>query len=224
MFENCKFAAWLKHDQRIPEPEKPLRPGQLELPNNRGTRVHKGAEDYVVSAIKTQLPEMRHFGAEFDHLRYLHTKGVVSLEGEWAVDLNWVPIAWQLGWHRSKLDAIVFPNEWSAIVIDYKTGRRFGNEVKHAEQTQLYALNAVLRYPKLEEVHTELWYLDQDELTSATFSRQQVLRLKTSWDRRGKAMTSAKEFPPNPNIHSCRWCRYGTNDGGTGHCKVGVWR
>ena len=86
-------------------------------------------------------------------------------------------------------DAIVLPNEHSAIVIDYKSGKRFGNEVKHAEQTQLYALNAVLRYPELEEVTTELWYLDVKELTAATFTRAQILRFRANFDRRGRALT-----------------------------------
>lgn len=219
-FEKCKFLAWLKHDQRIPEPQRPLKPGQTELPNDRGTRVHTAAELFVNGQADKQVEEMRKFAGEFDHLRHLFTKGLVSLEGEWAVDQGWNVTDWRTGWHRSKVDAIVFPNAHSAIVIDYKTGKKFGNEVKHAEQTQLYALNAVLRYPELEVVTTELWYLDQDDLTRAEFTRSQILRFKANWDRRGNALTSATSFPPNPNKFSCQWCQYGPWNGG--QCKVGV--
>ena len=34
-------------------------------------------------------------------------------------------------WARIKLDAIVHEDETSARVIDYKTGRQFGNEIAH---------------------------------------------------------------------------------------------
>ena len=221
-FEKCKFLAWLKHDQKIPEPERPLKPGQTEHANDRGTRIHQHAEDYVTGKVDAQIPEMREFAQEFDHLRRLYPSGIVSLEGEWAVDRDWMPTDWRTGWHRSKVDAIVLPNEHSAVVIDYKSGKRFGNEVKHAEQTQLYALNAVLRYPELEEVTTELWYLDVKELTAATFTRAQILRFKANFDRRGRALTECTDFPPNPNVYSCKWCQYGPWNGG--QCQVGVQR
>lgn len=221
-FETCKFRYKLQHLDRIPEPERPLPPGKSEHANDRGTRIHQACEDYVNGKADTQIPEMREFAHEFDHLRRLHAMGIVSLEGEWAVNRDWVPTDWRTGWHRSKVDAIVLPNNWSAIVIDYKSGKRFGNEVKHSEQTQLYALNAVLRYPEIEEVTTELWYLDVKELTSATFTRAQILRFKPNFDRRGSALTDCTDFPPNPNIYSCQWCQYGPWNGG--QCKVGVRR
>jgi RecB family exonuclease len=127
---------------------------------------------------------------------------------------EWVP-----PWLRLKLDALVHVSKYQAIAIDYKTGKKFGNELKHAEQLQLYQLVTLLRYPELEEVTTELWYLDADELTSSTFTRSQGLRFMRSWDTRGNKLTTCTEFPPNPNIHSCRYCGYGP--WGTGHCAVG---
>lgn len=131
---------------------------------------------------------------------------------------TWVP-----AWLRLKLDALVFETEYSAIAIDYKTGRKFGNELKHGEQLQLYQLVTFLRYPKLEEVTTELWYFDQDELTKKTFTRDQGLRFQRSWDKRGNAITTATKFPPNGNIHSCKWCMLGEREGGAGICKAGKW-
>lgn len=219
-FERCKFLAWLKHDQRIPEPPRPLPPGTTEHANDRGTRVHDHAEHYVAGKRDDQPPEMKEFAVELAHLRRLYALGLVSLEGEWAVDRSWVPCEWRQAWHRCKIDAFVMPNEHQAIVIDYKTGRKFGNEIKHAEQTQLYALNSIFRYPKLEEITTELWYPDAKDLTSVTFTRQQVLRFKHNFDRRGHAMTSCTDFPANPNIHVCKYCEYGPWNGG--QCTKGV--
>ena len=58
-FEKCKFLCWLKHDQRIPEPERPLRPGQTEHANDRGTRIHTAAENYVNGTVDKQIDELR---------------------------------------------------------------------------------------------------------------------------------------------------------------------
>jgi hypothetical protein len=219
-FEKCKFLAWLKHDQRIPEPERPLPPGKTEHANDRGSRIHDHAENYVNGKHAKQIPEMFRFAVEFEHLRYLFGLGLVSLEGEWAVDENWEPTDWRTGWHRSKVDALVMPSPHEAIIIDYKSGKKFGNEIKHAEQLMLYAVNAVARMPHLESITTELWYLDIDDLTSQTFTRAQALRLRAGWDKRGRALTECTTFPPNPNVFSCKWCQYGPWNGG--QCKVGV--
>lgn len=126
---------------------------------------------------------------------------------------------WEPAWLRLKLDALVFCSPIEAIAIDYKTGRKFGNEVKHGEQLQLYQLVTFLRFPQLETVHTELWYIDQDDITSMTFSRKRGLLFKEKWDKRGNALTTATDFPPNPNPMSCKWCQYGPWNGG--QCSVG---
>lgn len=258
-FNTCKRMAWLKYDQRIPEPERPLPPGKTEHANDRGTRIHESCERYVRGDINTLAPEAeKHFGMNLDLLRILHAEGLVSLEGEWGMNKDWEPwdynggwkeheflegakkvkalpergrdgdaylvgkkyFTWVPVWLRLKLDACVFHDKKNATVIDYKTGRKYGNEVKHAEQMQLYQLVTFLRYPELEKVTTELWYLDQNEVTSQTFTRAQGLRFKHNFNRRGVDMTTATEFPANANIFSCQWCAYGP--WGTGHCQDGV--
>ena len=220
-FDRCKFLCYLKHDQKIPEPERPLPPGKTEHANDRGTRYHTNCEDYVLGKTVPLLPDIdRAFGPQLDLLRVLHADGMVSLEGEWGMDDQWNPTAWKSAWHRCKLDAAVFWSPTEATVIDYKTGRIFGNEIKHGEQMQLYQLNTFLRHPELEVVHTELWYLDHAEVRKQTFTRSQGLRFKSNFDRRGRALTTATEFKPNPNKFSCKWCMYGP--WGSGHCQVGV--
>jgi hypothetical protein len=123
---------------------------------------------------------------------------------------------WDPSWLRLKLDAMVEISPTEAVVIDYKTGRSFGNEVKHGQQVQLYTVVAFMKFPLLEKVTTELWYLDQDELTSMSFTRAQGLRFKATFDKRGNALTSAVDFPFSPSIHACRWCAYGDS----GDCLV----
>jgi CRISPR/Cas system-associated exonuclease Cas4 (RecB family) len=223
-FEKCKFYTYLKHVQRVPEPERPLPPGKTEHANDRGSRIHDACEQYVLGNIHELPPEAeKTFGPELDLMRVMHAEGLVSLEGEWGMNRDWEPTDYKTAWLRLKLDAIVFVDPTHAIVVDYKTGRKFGNEIKHAQQLQLYQLVSFLRYPKLEVVTAELWYIDQppgENITSQTFTRSQGLRFKTGFDRRGDSLTSAVDFPPNPNIHSCKWCQYGPWNGG--QCAVGV--
>jgi hypothetical protein len=223
-FEKCKNMAFLKYVRRIPEPERPLRPGQTEHANDRGTRVHDGNELYVRG--KGDMPsESKSFRTEMEALQRLFELGKVSLEGEWGFDRAWEICDYKVAWLRMKLDALVFLSPQEAVAIDYKTGKKFGNEIKHGEQLMLYQLATFLRYPGLEEVHTELWYLDHDELTQKTFTRAQGLRFKRNWEQRGNAITTCTTFPPNPNRWSCQYCPYGTEEAGfvngTGDCLAG---
>ncbi len=219
-YESCPLKAKLKMIDKIPEPERPLPPGKTEHANDRGTRIHTECENFV-KGIGPMPIEVRKFSPEFERLVKLFLAGKVSLEGEWGFGLEWQPAEWFQAWLRMKLDALVFLSPREAAVIDYKSGASFGNQIKHGEQTQLYAAATCIKYPAIEYVTTELWYLDQDELTSTGFSRDQALRFVKPFDKRLKAMTNATSFPARPNLVSCKYCAYHPVRG-TGHCKVGV--
>lgn len=219
--EQCPYRARLAFADRIPEPERELPPGKTEQANERGQRVHDGAELFV-RGTGLFLPEMAHFEPEFLELTKLYKDGKVSLEGEWGFNEDWEPVEWRSrdAWARIKLDALVFLNPYEAVVIDYKTGKKFGNEIKHAEQCQLYQLATFLRYPDLETVHTELWYLDINDISQTSYTRERGMMTFPSWDRRGHQFTDRTEFPAKPNMFNCKWCPYGPK--GTGHCEVGI--
>lgn len=220
-FEKCKKFFWLKHEQKIPEPERPLRPGQTEHANDRGSRIHDNCETYVRGEHDALCPEAdKHFGIKIDLLRHLYAEGQVELEGNWGHNRDWDKTEWDGAWLRLKLDVLVHTSKDSAIVIDYKSGKKFGNEVKHAQQLQLYALCTFLRYPELDTVDAQLWYVDANETTSQVFTRAQALRFMRSFDKVGKDITSCATWPANPNKWSCQYCLYGPEH--SGHCDVGV--
>jgi len=212
-FESCALKAYLKHVKRIPDPNP-------RTAADRGTAIHTEAELYIKGEADF-TDNLKHFKKDFASLREHYKSGIVSLEGEWGFNEQWEPCSYRTAWGRIKADGVVTLTPEHAVVIDFKTGRKFGNEIKHAEQCQLYALAAVIRQPKVQRVTTELWYLDQDDLTSVEMTRGQVLnKLMKYYDNRMRRMTNAKRFPPNPNIMSCKYCPYGPK--GTGDCKVGV--
>jgi hypothetical protein len=223
-FEKCKKLFWLKHDQKIPEPERPLPPGKTEHANDRGTRIHESCELYINGTNPTLAPEAElYFEHHIELLRAMYKDGLVSLEGEWGMDREWNIAEWKGAWLRLKLDAMVMHSPTHATVIDFKTGRKFGNEIKHGEQLALYQLVTLLRYPQLEHVTAELWYLDQkpgENITSVSFTREKGLKYRSNFDRRGHKLTTCTDFPANPNVHSCKWCQYGPWNGG--QCQEGV--
>lgn len=218
-FERCKLAYKLKYIDRVPEPERPLPPGRSEHANDRGSRIHDAAERFV-NGTGPFAPEMKEFEPEFNHLKQLYAAGKVSLEGEWGFDKNWETTPWKSAWCRLKLDVMVHASNTEAVVIDLKTGKRWGNEIHHAQQLQFYSLVSFLRYPRLEVIHAELYYLDVKELALQTYTRDQALRFRRSFNQRGLAVTENKLWPANPNKWSCMFCAYGPEH--TGDCTVGV--
>lgn len=211
-FEQCPYRVKLKHVDCIPEEKSPAA--------DRGTAIHQMAEDFVRGKGRLVPSELIKFHDEFLVLRREFKAKNVSLEGEWGLDKDWLPCDYKKAWLRMKADAVFFMSDTKAIVIDYKTGKRFGNELKHGEQVQLYAIAAFILYPKLEEITVELWYLDIDELHSMTYTRMQALRYVQSYDKRFIKLTTAKDFPANPNVFTCKWCAYGPNKGR--QCEFGT--
>jgi len=211
-FEKCKHLAKLKYVDKVPEPERPLPAGKTEHANDRGTRVHDAAERFVRGGVEL-ISELESFKEEFLELRELFKQDVVSLEGEWAVDREWNPVAWKssTAWCRMKLDAMVKTSPNTARVIDYKTGKRYGNEVKHTEQGQVYQLATFLRFPELDHVTVEFWYTDLGEKDVKEYSRIQGTAYFDKYDRRLGAVTDCDDFKPNPNTFSCKWCPYKGN-------------
>jgi len=215
-FESCRLKAYFKHVERIPDP----RPS---IAADRGTDIHNRTELFIRGQGEMPKETSKHYKDEALSLKQHFEAGNASLEGEWAFDHDWQPTDWKGGWFRLKADAVVHLTKTHAVVVDYKTGKRFGNEIKHGEQLQLYALAVFIREPLVERITAELWYFDQNELASYNVTRQQGLRCLKGFDNRARKMTEAKDFKPNPNGYSCRLCPFKPEAlGGTGHCTVGV--
>lgn len=206
-FESCKYRTKLKVVDKIPEPERPLKPGQTEHANDRGTRIHESCELYVRDM--APLPkEAEKFRDVFESLKNWYAKGKATLEEEWGFDRNWEPCEYKDAWLKVKCDAVVHRTSKSIAVIDYKTGRKKGNEIKHAEQVQLYALCAAIKYPKAENITVELWYLDQDDETVETKSADKWRYALKLFNNRGLKMTNETEFKPSPSVFACQYCPY----------------
>lgn len=213
-FEQCPYRAKLKYIDRIPEPERQLPPGKTEHANDRGSRIHSECELYIKGELPTPPKEALIYAAELLSLRTKFKEGIVELEGEWGFTHNWEFCDYATAWLRLKCDVVVHLTSTHILVIDFKTGRKFGNEIKHGEQLQLYALCAALKYPTAEIIDVELWYFDQKDGENYTHdskpAKKWLYHLKP-FNNRGIKLTNATEFPANPNAISCKWCTYKEN-------------
>lgn len=224
-WDRCKLAAYLKHGERIPDPN-PMTAA------DRGSLIHEMAEKFVRGESKSMGRELAAFEGEFISLQasYKRNPGLMEMENEWGLDHDWKPAPYKTAWGRVKLDLMYVMEPGYSAIVDYKTGRKFGNEPKHASQLQFYSTVAFTRYEWLQRTTGEIWYLDQNEMLSINYERETAFRRYLPfWNQKAIEMTTAVAFPPNPNIISCKYCPYGKDDTydknakygpreGTGHC------
>lgn len=210
-YEKCPHQTYLKSVKKIPQ--------ESSEPLERGNRIHKAIEDYIMGKVDILSSEVKHCHDVINELRKEYEKGIVIVEDEWAYDVEWADTDWLAvnAWCRMKLDAMKWESDTSARTVDWKSGRKFGNEFKHSQQGQLYAIGAFLRYPKLQHMLVEFQYVDQDDKLEKAYTREEAMLFLPSWTRRATAMTSATDFPAKPSTHTCKWCPY-VNE----HCEWGV--
>lgn len=218
VYESCPYRAQLAYDERLPEIRRP----DGNRAADRGTRLHQAGEDYIKRKVDTLIPELFNFREEFEHVRQLEN---FTSEQTWYFDQEWNPVALKKdAWLTVIIDLLVWADDYTAIDVDYKSGKRYGNEIKHGQQLQLYQLATLMRYPATENITTELWYLDQNEIASQSYTRKQGLRFFNGFNARGVTMTSDKTFKAKPSVYSCRFCPYRTGMNkwvcGTGDCSL----
>lgn len=225
VYAECPQRAKLQYLDKIQEVARPDPPAGKEHANDRGSRVHDEAEQYVKGERDDLSMELLNFKDELEHLRALYPDGLVHTEELWTFDDTWTPSDpedYESIWLRVILDGMVFLDPESAVVIDYKTGKRIRNEVKHAQQGQLYMLSAFIKFPELQNITVEFWYLDQDEMYQMNYTREQGMKFFRLWNDKMLRMTSDETFEAKPSVYSCRFCPY--QDGknkwltGTGDC------
>lgn len=203
-YEDCPAKAKYKFIDRLSEP------GSTAM--DRGSAIHKMAEEWVAAPKATALPvELKTYADDFKLAR----RGRPIVEQEWAFTINWEPTGWFAKdcWCRVKTD-LVFWRKDELVIVDHKTGKRRDD---HLKQLSLYAIGAFLMYDSIDKISSELWYLDQGKpQTFAQYERSELPDMKEAWEQKTKAMLNDTMFAPKPG-NSCRWCHFRKENGGP--CK-----
>jgi CRISPR/Cas system-associated exonuclease Cas4 (RecB family) len=132
-----------------------------------------------------------------------------TVEEEWALSQDWQPADRGTTWLRVKPDAVIVAPSY-VLIIDFKTGKREGNEVKHTQQLQFYLCAASALYPERKSYRGEDWYIDlpkdKNIYSTRDYSEEQLKPLRERWHKRALAMTTTEDFPAKPSKSNCRFC------------------
>jgi hypothetical protein len=204
--DGCPARTKYKHIDKVPE-TGPKSPALV-----RGEVIHKLAEDFLRGKIKKLPKELSLFPKEFAELRKM--KAVP--EGKWGMTVVWEPVDffdWANAWVRVVLDAHYKPEPAVAKVIDFKTGKIYGD---NQDQLELYALAGFAHYPDVDSISTELWYLDQGEIKDRQYNRKDVAKLQRKWRKNVIPILTDRKFLPRPGDY-CGRCPYSQRKNGP--CK-----
>ena len=200
-YEACPLRAKLKFINKRLEPSGPA----LE----RGSAIHKLAEEYTMGRLKRMPKELVSFRDEFKVLK----KSLLRTEQQWAFDEDWDIVDWfdRDAWCRMVVDAVHEDAKTSTMrIIDYKTGKIRDEQMV---QLDLYCMGGLLRNSAIKTVEAEFWYLDQGEVRKVVYTRKDLPKLKKVWIKNTRAMLADKIFAPRPG-NACRWCHFRKDKGG----------
>lgn len=214
-FQRCPRRVYLEKIQQEPQPALEIPDGKTEHPLDRGSRIHEAAELYVTEDVEL-IPELIQFAECFKAVRRLQVLEPIDMvvEEEWAFTADWNVTGWHSddAWLRMKLDLLLIRGS-EGCLVDYKSGRRHGNEISHMMQAQLYQLGAFIRYPELTHITTEFWYVDVGEIAQAHFHRGYGMQFLPLFTQKGKEITDEVVFKAKPSPYACKFCPYGKING-----------
>lgn len=215
-YTKCPFLFKCKHIDKLKEPPS--------APMQRGTDLHKIAEDYLNGKLKKLPAEFNALRGEYEAWRKQKVKVV---EEQWTWKQDWSPTDWNDwsgAWLRVKLDFAYINVEHNALVIvDHKTGKfREDKQAEYDQQEELYGLAGLKRYPDVAVVSPRLAYIDAgliypnpDEM-EIEFFRKDEKALEKKWLARIKPLFNDKTFRPTPG-DACRFCHFRKSNNGP--CK-----
>ena len=175
----------------------------------RGARVHDHLEMFLRGIQKDLHEEVEKLRDEVIALRDVHE---CYPESAWGFDRqwNWLKNWLMTGtWLRVKLDAH-YRQDKKGKCIDFKTGK---HRPASDEQVQLYAIAMFIKYPELEEVDVELWYIDAGKINRETYAREDVEHLKAKFEKMVAPVYADSAFRPTPS-RLCSWCPFSRSQEG----------
>ena len=149
-------------------------------------------------------------------------ENIVDIEPGLCANPAWKSVDWfdKKAYFRVKLDArYVDPQSdaSSVTIIDYKTGKQYP---EHTQLMEDYGVMQFLEAPKISEVVTELWYVDQGRRTTAVYDRKAALARLPNLKKRVAAVLNDRKFQPMGVVNGkCAWCPHSKKRGGV--CDAG---
>lgn len=200
----------------------------------RGTVIHQAMDDYINGVRDDLIPELYSLKPDIEEARILKKKdpkrvlteqnkyfdedyNIIDMdslsEDEKSVTSGGDPCPKE--YHALVIiDLLIFNEDFTeARVIDLKSGKRNGNEVKHQKQTQMYALFISIEYPNVQNFITEIWYCDLHGLTVVKdYTKEKIQVYFNYWDRCIMQMKNDTNYFSKPHEKSCFFCEWGLQE------------
>lgn len=200
MYENCPKRYY---HQRITK-EVVDQPGTATV---YGERVHKQLEDYL-KAPATSLPEESiALQPLCDTLRSsANGGGMMLVEQEYTLTSDLQPTSWFApdAWLRFKLDVLVIRGNNTAVVVDWKTGKRRPD----FDQLEMFALAVFSFWPAITKVKSMFVWTKENATDHETYriehKDQMWTRLMTRINRVEKSLDT-DNWPAKPS-GLCKFC------------------
>jgi hypothetical protein len=186
-----------------------LVPARSSPAMDRGTEVHLTCEHFLLGEVSAEGLHPAIGPAWRAQLQGLKAFGAIP-EQQWELEEGWHPLVNGPLWLRMKIDAHYQPGADTLVIIDFKTGKPYPQNM---EQVEVYALAGFAKFDSVQEVQGELWYLDHEEPHAKTFKRADAPKLARKWEQRAGRLLGADEYPPRPN-RFCAGCPYNQAKGG----------
>lgn len=223
-YRQCPLKAKLSNLDKIAEPKSPAM--------ERGTAIHKLAEDYISGVGRTVPKELKVFASELKLLRARRKSEAVFVEEMWVFRRDWTETRWDDwdgAWLRVKVDVCDLSDPF-VTMTDWKTGKYSPqwNLDDYVEQMDLYATAGLVKYafigPGLKI--TPLLRFTDAGVTHPPAGQEKVYTpnmlpaLKKKWEAAAKPLLSDREFAPKPNkfCYSCHYRKDNAANGG-GQCQ-----
>lgn len=169
----------------------------------RGDIIHKEFEFYIKEGLALTEPDPNDpkKGLAKPYEPFIKSiaqrPGVKHVEFKMAMDWEGKKVGYFKGrniWIRGQFDLLVEIGN-KALMFDYKTGKS-----KYADtgQLELMAILTFLHFPKIDEIHSALVFIDEAKIIRASFTRDKMDTYKEKWLTRSipivQALTTRK-FP-----------------------------
>jgi RecB family exonuclease len=113
-------------------------------------------------------------------------------------------------WLRAAIDVVLRKSKKAVVLYDYKTGSN-QSAAKHRSQLMLYALLYMLKHTNIEHVEVAAIYLDlKIDNFYTSYNRNDINLYWPRYYARLKQVTECREFKPNANGYTCRFCEHRT--------------
>ena len=201
LYEQCPRLHKYRNLDKLPEPK-----GDAMF---RGITIHKEAADYLAGVTDIFPQSCEKFYAQFEEAKTFNP----IVEQQWAFTKGWKPCGWfdKNAYVRIIADMSIIYGDFTAEVIDHKTGKRYDGDYR--PQMGLFAAGLMKKFPEIKSVTTRLWYLDSGDEVIEEFTRAEAFSILEGLETRAAFMLGAERFPPQQSW-KCKFCHFRRSNAG----------